>query len=81
MRETIRLHTPVTAVVVEALDDTLLGGSEDALDAHTRRMLALEAEFIRRFPRDVAPDPLRTRAGSRRAASPPRTADRSAGRC
>jgi uncharacterized protein DUF6158 len=48
--------------------DTLLGASEDALDTHTERMLAMESEFLRRFPRDGAPDPARTRAGSRRAA-------------
>jgi hypothetical protein len=48
--------------------DTLLGGSEDALDAHTTRMLALEQEFLRRFPAGGAPNPMRTRAGSRRAA-------------
>lgn len=59
-REVAHLH--------ETRHDTLLGGSEDALDAHTRRMLALEAEFLRRLPEDGAPDPLRTRAGSRRAA-------------
>jgi hypothetical protein len=29
-------------------------------------MLALEQEFIRRFPEEAAPEPLRTRAGSRR---------------
>lgn len=52
----------------ETRHDTLLGGSEDALQAHTTRMLALEAEFLRRFPADSAPDPMRTRAGSRRAA-------------
>lgn len=45
--------------------DTVLGGSESALETHTRRMLALEQEFISRFPEDAAPDPLRTRAGSR----------------
>ena len=48
--------------------DTLRGGSEDALNAHTARMLALEEEFLRRFPAGGAPDPMRTRAGSRRAA-------------
>jgi hypothetical protein len=48
--------------------DTLLGGSEDALDAHTARMLALEQEFLHRFPAGGAPNPMRTRAGSRRAA-------------
>ena len=40
-----------------------------ALDAHTRRMLALEAEYLRRFPERSAPDPMRTRAGSRHAAT------------
>ena len=47
---------------------TLLDGSEAALDAHTTRMLELESEFLRRFPADSAPDPARTRAGSREAA-------------
>lgn len=50
---------------------TLLTGSESALEAHTGRMLALEAEFLRRFPQDSAPDPLRTRAGSRENAGQP----------
>jgi hypothetical protein len=48
--------------------DTLLGGSEDALEHHTKRMLALEAEFLNRFPQESAPDPRRTRAGSRKEA-------------
>jgi hypothetical protein len=48
--------------------DTVLAGSEDALENHTRRMLDLETEFLRRFPQDSAPHPARTRAGSRRAA-------------
>jgi hypothetical protein len=47
--------------------DTMLGGSRDALATHTRRTLAMETEFLRRFPDDGAPDPLRTRAGSRHA--------------
>jgi hypothetical protein len=34
-------------------------------------MLALEKEYIRRFPEDSAPDPLRTRAGSREDAGQP----------
>jgi uncharacterized protein DUF6158 len=59
-REVAHLH--------ETRHDTLLGGSEDALQAHTHRMLALEEEFLRRFPAEGAPDPLRTRAGSREAA-------------
>ena len=52
----------------ETRHETVLGGSEDALEHHTRRMLDLEAEFLRRFPQEGAPDPLRTRAGSRREA-------------
>lgn len=48
--------------------DTFLEGSEDALEAHTSRMLTLEAEYLRRFPDRAAPHPLRTRAGSRSAA-------------
>lgn len=52
----------------ETRHDAMLGGSEDAFEAHTTRMLALEREFLRRFPQDSAADPLRTRAGSRKAA-------------
>jgi hypothetical protein len=48
--------------------DTFLEGSEDALEVHTKRMLLLEAEYLRRFPDRSAPHPLRTRAGSRAAA-------------
>jgi Family of unknown function (DUF6158) len=48
--------------------DTFLAGSEDALEAHTSRMLELEGEYLRRFPDRAAPHPLRTRAGSRSAA-------------
>jgi hypothetical protein len=44
---------------------TFLGGSQSALEHHTERMLALEADFLRRFPLEGAPDPQRTRAGSR----------------
>jgi hypothetical protein len=51
--------------------DTLLGGSESALHVHTERMLALEREFLRRFPEEGAPDPKRTRAGSRENAGQP----------
>ena len=46
--------------------ETVLNGSEDALETHTERMLALEGEFLRRFPAEGAPDPRRTRAGARR---------------
>lgn len=55
----------------ETRHDTLLGGSESALRAHTERMLALEQEFLRRFPIEGAPDPRRTRAGSRENAGQP----------
>jgi hypothetical protein len=44
--------------------DVVTGGSESALENHTRRMLALEQEFLRRFPDEGAPDPARTRAGA-----------------
>jgi hypothetical protein len=56
-REVVRLH--------ETRHETMLHGSEDAFETHTRRMLELESEFIRRFPAESAPDPQRTRAGSR----------------
>ncbi|MDT3444824.1 MULTISPECIES: DUF6158 family protein [unclassified Pseudofrankia] len=49
--------------------DTVVGGSEDALATHTRRMLELEAEYLTRFPVESAPDPARTRAGARRLAA------------
>ena len=49
----------------ETRHDTLLGGSESALENHTQRMFALEREFLRRFPHEAAPDPARTRAGRR----------------
>jgi hypothetical protein len=52
----------------ETRHETFLNGSEDALEAHTSRMFELEAEYLRRFPDRVAPDPARTRAGSRHAA-------------
>jgi hypothetical protein len=45
----------------ETRRETFLNGTEDALEAHTRRMLELEAEFTRRFPDRVAPDPARVR--------------------
>lgn len=49
----------------ETRHETFLNGSEDALQAHTERMLELEREYLRRFPERSAPDPMRTRAGSR----------------
>lgn len=45
----------------ETRHETFLKGSVDALRAHTERMLALEAEFTRRFPECTAPDPARVR--------------------
>lgn len=62
-RELAHLH--------ETRHDTLLGGSESALHAHTERMLALEREFLGRFPEEATPDPARTRAGSRENAGQP----------
>jgi Family of unknown function (DUF6158) len=47
---------------------TFLEGSEDAFETHTRRMIELEREYLRRFPDASSPDPRRTRAGRRRAA-------------
>jgi hypothetical protein len=52
--------------------DVVRGGSESAYETHTRRMLALEQEFIRRFPAEGAPDPARTREGSRARDGQPR---------
>jgi len=49
----------------ETRADTFFGGTQHALDAHTRRMLELEQEYARRFPDRVRPDERRTRAGSR----------------
>jgi len=56
-RELARVH--------ETRHATFLHGSRDALDAHTRRMGELEAEYLRRHPeREVDPD--RLREGARR---------------
>jgi hypothetical protein len=56
-RELERLH--------DTRRDTFLHGTQDALDVHTRRMLELESEFLRRFPGRSAPDPARVRASRR----------------
>jgi hypothetical protein len=48
--------------------DAFIGGSEDAFETHTARMLELEREYLRRFPDAASADPRRTRAGRRRAA-------------
>ena len=63
VREVTHLH--------ETRHDAMRGASESAFEAHTERMLALEQEYIRRFPEDSAPDPLRTRAGAREDAGQP----------
>jgi hypothetical protein len=52
----------------ETRHQTVLDGSESALEVHTARMLRLEQEFLRRLPAEAAPDPMRTRAGSREQA-------------
>ncbi len=57
-RELTHLH--------ETRHETFLHGSEDALKAHTGRMLALEEAYLRRFPDRTAPDPMRVRASNRR---------------
>jgi hypothetical protein len=49
--------------------DVVTGGSESAYENHTERMLALEQEFLRRFPAEGAPDPGRTREGARARAA------------
>lgn len=59
-REVTHLH--------DTRHDTFMNGSEDALEHHTTRMLALEQEYLRRFPEKSAPDASRVRA-SRRAAA------------
>jgi hypothetical protein len=56
-REVAHLH--------ETRHETFLNGTEDALETHTRRMLELEAEYLRRFPDRAAPDPARVRAERR----------------
>ena len=63
VREVSHLH--------ETRHEAMRGASESAFEAHTRRMLDLEREYLRRFPEDSAPDPLRTRAGSREDAGQP----------
>jgi hypothetical protein len=56
-REVTHLH--------ETRHQTMLNGSADALQAHTERMLELESEYLRRFPQNAQPDPLRMRDTSR----------------
>ncbi len=50
----------------ETRHETFLNGSQDALEAHTGRMLALEKEYLHRFPDRATPDPMRVRASNRR---------------
>ena len=54
-------------------EDTFLNGSEQSLDEHTRRMMELEEEFLRRFPRETEPAARRTRAGARTGRASPGT--------
>jgi hypothetical protein len=49
----------------ETRTETLLHGSDDALERHTSRMRELEAEYLKRFPRRHV-DPERLRSGARR---------------
>ncbi len=48
----------------ETRNGTFLHGSDDALDAHTRRTSELEAEYVRRHPQRAV-DPERLRSGAR----------------
>ncbi len=57
-REVSHLH--------ETRHETFLHGSQSAFEAHTSRMLALEQEYLSRFPDRAAPDPMRVRASNRR---------------
>jgi len=58
LRELGQLHQTRT--------DTLLHGSEDALERHTSRTAELEAEYLRRYPRrHVNPERLRSGARAR----------------
>jgi len=54
--------------------ETFRHAAEQALDEHTRRTAALEAEYLLRFP-DREIDPLRTRFGSRAAGGDPDPAE------
>ena len=63
VREVTHLH--------ETRHDAMRGAGESAFEVHTERMLALEREYIRRFPEVSAPDPLRTRARARETARQP----------
>ncbi|MQA83945.1 MAG: hypothetical protein GEV03_04745 [Streptosporangiales bacterium] len=48
--------------------DTLLHGSEDALENHTARTIELEEEYLRRYPeRHIEPERLRSGARAIRA--------------
>lgn len=48
--------------------ETFFNGSGQALERHTERTLALEAEYARRNPEWIEPDARRTREGARQAA-------------
>jgi hypothetical protein len=60
LREVAHLHA--------TRHETFLHGGKDAFATHTTRMLALEHEYLRRFPETASPDPRRSRTGTRRAA-------------
>ena len=54
-------------------EDTFLNGSQQSLEEHTERMMELEQEFLRRFPRETEPAARRTRSGARTGRTPPGT--------
>jgi hypothetical protein len=52
-RDLVHLH--------ETRHETFLYGTEAAFGTHTRRMIEIESEYLRRFPDRVEPDPARLR--------------------
>ena len=48
--------------------ETFFNGTAQALERHTERTLELEAEYARRDPDRIEPEPRRTREGARQAA-------------
>jgi Family of unknown function (DUF6158) len=51
-------------------EDTFLNGSKQSLEEHTERMMELEGEFLRRFPKETRPAAQRTRVGARTGRAP-----------
>ncbi len=51
-------------------EDTFLNGSKQSLEEHTERMMDLEREFLRRFPKEAQPAAQRTRVGARTGRAP-----------